>query len=85
MNYYNETRTHCRWTRMRPYCERFREQGVFFAFQSWAGCITNIFGFDLRQAQLVLLSQKVAFWEFGILDNFGRFVFRHEELRWITQ
>ena len=34
---------------------------------------------------LVLLSQKVAFWEFGILDNFGRFVFRHEELRWITQ
>lgn len=34
---------------------------------------------------LVLLSQKVAFWELGILDNFGRFVFRHEELRWITQ
>jgi hypothetical protein len=34
---------------------------------------------------LVLLSQKVAFWEFGILDNFGRFVFRHEELRWITR
>ncbi len=35
---------------MRPYRARFREQGVFFAFQSWAGCITNIFGFDLRQA-----------------------------------
>jgi hypothetical protein len=34
---------------------------------------------------LVLLSQKVAFWELGIFDNFGRFVFRHEELRWITQ
>ena len=34
---------------------------------------------------LVLLSQKVAFWELGIPDNFGRFVFRHEELRWITQ
>jgi hypothetical protein len=34
---------------------------------------------------LILLSQKVAFWELGILDNFGRFVFRHEELRWITQ
>ncbi len=34
---------------------------------------------------LVLLSQKVAFWELGILDNFGRFGFRHEELRWITQ
>ena len=36
---------------MRPYRARFRGQGVFFAFQSWAGCITNIFGFDLRQAQ----------------------------------
>ena len=35
--------------------------------------------------ELILLSQKVAFWELGILDNFGRFVFRHEELRWITQ
>jgi len=34
---------------------------------------------------LVLLSQKVAFWELEILDNFGRFVFRQEELRWITQ
>src|SRR6476660_8119206 len=39
-----------RWTRMPPYRARFRGQGVFFAFQSWAGCITNIFGFDLRQA-----------------------------------
>ncbi len=35
---------------MRPYRARFRGQGVFFAFQSWAACITNIFGFDLRQA-----------------------------------
>ena len=35
---------------MRPYRARFRGQGVFFAFQSWAGCITNILGFDLRQA-----------------------------------
>jgi hypothetical protein len=34
---------------------------------------------------LVLLSQKVAFCELGIVDRFGRFVFRHEELRWITQ
>ena len=37
---------------MRPYRTRFREQGVFFAFQSWAGCITNMFGFDLRQAHV---------------------------------
>jgi hypothetical protein len=35
-----------RWTRMRPYRARFRGQGVFFAFQSWAGCTTNMFGFD---------------------------------------
>ena len=38
-----------------------------------------------ERGYLVLLSQKVAFWALGILDNFGRFVFRHEELRWITQ
>jgi hypothetical protein len=36
-------------------------------------------------AALVLLSQKVAFCELGIVAKFGRFVFRHEELRWITQ
>jgi hypothetical protein len=41
--------------------------------------------FFLVEQGLVLLSQKVAFWELGIFDNFGRFVFRHEELRWITQ
>src|ERR1035437_4488182 len=39
----------------------------------------------LPSALLVLLSHKVAFWQLGIVDNFGRFVFRHEELRWITQ
>src|SRR6478735_6793098 len=49
---------------MRPFRSWFRGQGVFFAFQSWAGCITNIFGFDLRQAQLKLLRKllkKMAF------------------------
>src|ERR1035437_6428076 len=40
------------------------------------------YGCDKCPHDLVLLSQKVAFWELGILDNFGRFVFRHEELRW---
>ena len=25
--------------------------GPFFAARSWAGCTTNMFGFDLRQAQ----------------------------------
>ena len=52
MNYYNETRTHLSLDKDGPYRTRFREQGVFFAFQSWASCITNMFGFDLRQAQL---------------------------------
>jgi hypothetical protein len=44
---------------MRPYRARFRGQGVFFAFQSWAGCITNIFGFDLRQAQAPAAMKRV--------------------------
>ena len=26
--------------------------GPFFAARSWVGCTTNMFGFDLRQAQL---------------------------------
>ena len=51
MNYYNETRTHLSLDKDAPLSARFREQGVFFVFQSWAGCITNMFGFDLRQAQ----------------------------------
>src|SRR5664280_2907943 len=28
--------------------------GPFFAARSWAGCTTNMFGFDLRQAQVKL-------------------------------
>jgi transposase InsO family protein len=60
-NYYNETRIMrrartYRWTRMRPYRARSREQGVFFVFQSWAGCITNMFGFDARQAQVTRIN-----------------------------
>ena len=30
--------------------------GPFFAARSWAGCTTNMFGFDLRQAQAILPS-----------------------------
>src|ERR1700692_3119875 len=29
------------------------QPGAFFAARSWAGCTTNMFGFDLRQAQVV--------------------------------
>ena len=37
---------------MRPYRVLLRGQGVFFAAQSSADCITNMSGFDLRQAQV---------------------------------
>jgi hypothetical protein len=40
----------CRWLRMRPYRVLLRGQGVFFAAQSSADCITSMAGFDLRQA-----------------------------------
>src|SRR5258707_5532913 len=41
----------CPWIRTRPYRVLLRGQGVFFAAQSSADCITNMSGFDLRQAQ----------------------------------
>src|SRR6202035_451061 len=40
----------CRWLRMRPCRVLLRGQGVFFAAQSSADCITSMAGFDLRQA-----------------------------------
>jgi hypothetical protein len=50
MNYYNEVRTY-RWVRMHRHRAVFTEPGIFLAVRSWADCITNMFGFDLRQAQ----------------------------------
>ena len=41
----------CPWIRTRPYRALLRGQGVFFAAQSSADCITNMSGFDLRQVQ----------------------------------
>jgi hypothetical protein len=40
------------WIRMRPYRGPLRGQGIFFAVRSSADCITNMSGFDLRQAHL---------------------------------
>jgi hypothetical protein len=40
------------WIRMRRYSAPQREQGIFFADQSSADCITNMSGFDFRQAQV---------------------------------
>jgi hypothetical protein len=41
----------CPWIRIRPYRGPLKGQGIFFAVQFSADCITNISGFDLRQAQ----------------------------------
>jgi hypothetical protein len=41
--------------------------GPFFAARSWAGCTTNMFGFDLRQAQV---GQFEASW-LGSLGRLG--------------
>jgi hypothetical protein len=41
----------CPWIKIRPYRVLLRGQGVFFAVRSLADCITNMSGFDLRQAQ----------------------------------
>src|SRR6266850_5349239 len=49
----------CPWIRMRPYRVPLRGQGVFFAAQSSAGCITNTSGFDLRQAQLKVIINEI--------------------------
>jgi hypothetical protein len=52
INYYNETRARTYpWIRIRPYRVLSRGQGVLFAAQSSADCITNMSGCDLRQAQ----------------------------------
>ena len=51
MNYYNEARTHL--SLEKDYRSRATLSGpdIFFAVRSWAGCITYIFGFDLRQVR----------------------------------
>src|ERR1700687_406977 len=37
---------------MHQYRAPFRELDTFFAVRSWVDCITNMSGFDLRQAQV---------------------------------
>jgi transposase InsO family protein len=51
LNYYNETRTHLSLDKDSPLRVLLRGQGVLFAARSSADCITNMSGFDLRQAQ----------------------------------
>jgi hypothetical protein len=52
MKYYNGARTIYPWRRMHRSRSPSIAPGKFFVAHSWAGCITNIPGFNLRQAQV---------------------------------
>jgi len=68
---------------MRPYCERLREQGVFFAFQSWAGCCIAKFEFCIptvgkavpASADCCSTNQRI----FGTIPNLPGFRDLHEK------
>src|SRR3979411_3283801 len=51
MKYYNGARRIYPWRRMHRSRAPSIAPGTFFVAQSWAGCITNMPGFNLRQAQ----------------------------------
>jgi len=52
MNYYNEMRTHLSLDKDAPLSRTVQRAGRILRLPILGGCITNIFGFDLRQAQL---------------------------------
>ena len=54
MKYHNEVRTHLSLEKDAPVSRAVKRAGPFFAARSWAGCTTNMFGFDLREAQAYL-------------------------------
>jgi transposase InsO family protein len=51
MNYYNETRTHLSLDKDAPLSRTVQRAGRILRLPILGGCITNIFGFDLRQVQ----------------------------------
>ncbi|MEA2923668.1 MAG: putative transposase [Alphaproteobacteria bacterium] len=51
MNYHNEVRTHLSLEKDAPVSRAVKLAGTILAARSWAGCTTNMFGFDLRKAQ----------------------------------
>ena len=54
MKYHNEIRTHLSLEKDAPVSRAVKLAGtILFAARSWAGCTTNMFGFDLRQAQAI--------------------------------
>jgi hypothetical protein len=52
MKYHNEIRTHLSLEKDAPVSRAVKLAGTILAARSWAGCTTNMFGFDLRQAQV---------------------------------
>jgi transposase InsO family protein len=55
IKYYNGARTHLALDKMRRSRAPSIAPGAFFVAQSWADCITNMAGFDLRQAARLAL------------------------------
>src|SRR5215470_20293393 len=56
--YYDETRTHLALDKDAPLSRTVKRQGAFFAAQSSADCITNMFGFDFRHAQSLRRTER---------------------------
>src|SRR5712675_309782 len=50
MKYYNGARTHLSLEKDAPVSRAVDRAGTFFVAQPWADCITNMPGFNLRQA-----------------------------------
>jgi hypothetical protein len=51
MKYYNGARTHLSLAKDAPVSRAVDRAGHIFVAQPWADCITNMPGFNLRQAQ----------------------------------
>ena len=51
--YYNQTRTHWRYRKMRRCVEPSNALVALSPFQSWPGCITNTSGYDFRKGHLL--------------------------------
>ena len=69
MKYYNEIRTHLSLDKDAPVSRTIVRAGQISAARSWAGYITNMSGFDLRQGQPPIGPKSGFTWEAnGILD-----------------
>jgi len=64
------------WRKMRRSRAPSIAPGTFFVAQSWADCITNMAGFNLRQAQVAELDGPPLFARIGIMKAINRHVER---------